>query len=247
MKTTFAELGIPFPLYEAPVSLSDDSDYEGVATCCVCGTANVHCFRLGIPADLILPCPSCGADNGVDVHDKAAANCRNCGVSIPYPPGIATKKEPKICYDCLRAGKAAISKSTEFGTVSCNEAFSGVTGGIPGLRQDQFENVVLDPDEEWVGVRLPEEIMFELLRTPTYGTWQGECWLFCCRYPMTFLGEWRHEHFERRAADGDGEQLYYSVVEDVSPDSWDALGHGLSVYVFDCKRCGKLRAHFDSD
>lgn len=169
---------------------------------------------------------------------------RICGATIPYPPHIATKKEPKTCYHCLRAGKATISKDTEFGMVSCNEAFSGVTNGVPGLRQDQFESVVIDADDEWVRVKLPDDILLELTRTPTYGTWQGECWLFCCRFPMTFIGEWHHEQFNQRAPDGNGEQLYYSVIEDVPPDTWNALGHGLSVYVFECN---KLRAHFDSD
>jgi uncharacterized protein CbrC (UPF0167 family) len=89
--------------------------------------------------------------------------------------------------------------------------------------------------------------MFELLRTPGYGTWQGECWLFCCRYPMAFVGEWHWEQFEGRAADGNGEALYYAVVEDVPAGTYDMLGHRLSVYVFECKRCGKLRAHWDSD
>ncbi len=247
MKRTFADLGIPFPLYEAPVSPSDDSDYIGKGTCSICGTANAHCFRLGIPADLVIPCPSCGTPNGVDVVDGAAVDCRACGAAVPFPPNVAAHKEPKCCFGCLRAGRAAITKDTEFGMVSWNEVVSGVTNGVPGLRQDQFEPVVVDPAEDWVGVRLPEAILLELVRTPTYGTWQGECWLFCCRHPMTFLGEWHQEQCERRAGVGSGEGLYYSVVEDVPPDTWDALGHALSVYIFECKRCGKLRGHFDSD
>lgn len=247
MKTTFANLGIPFPLYEAPISPTDDSDYAGTGTCCICGTANVHCFHLVIGADLIIPCPSCRMNYGVDVNDKAAVECRACGAAVPYPPNVASKKEPKTCYDCLCAGKATITKDTEFGMVSCNELFTGVTNGVPGLRQDQFESVLLDPDEECVGVRLPDEIMLELAHTPTYGTWQGERWLFCCRYPMTFVGEWDHDQFNQRAGDGDGERLYYSAVEDVPGDTWDALGNSLCAYVFECKRCGKLRAHFDCD
>lgn len=161
-----------------------------------------------------------------------------------FPPNAAAEREPKSCYDCLRAGKVAITKDTEFGMVSWNEV---VTNGAPGLRQDQFESVVIDTAEEWVGVRLPEAILLELVRTPTYGTWQGECWLFCCRYPMTFQGEWHQEEFDRHAAGRSGEELYYSVVEGAPQDTWDALGHALSAYVFECKRCGKLRGHFDSD
>jgi uncharacterized protein CbrC (UPF0167 family) len=195
----------------------------------------------------MMACPACGVVNGLDVHNKAPVNCRACDASIEFPPSVAARKEPKTCYTCLRSGKAALTKDTEFGMVSWDQAFSGVTNGVPGLRQDQFESVVLDAQEDWVGVKLSEEIMFELLRTPTYGTWQGECWLFCCRYPMTFVGEWLHDEFTRQAPDGDGERFYYEAIADIPEGSWDALGQGLSVYVFECKRCGKLRAHWDSD
>jgi len=34
------------------------------------------------------------------------------------------------------------------------------------------------PDSDWVGARLPPEMMFELLRTPAYATIQGEQWQF---------------------------------------------------------------------
>jgi uncharacterized protein CbrC (UPF0167 family) len=244
---TYSALGIPFPLYEAQVEPSDDSDYAGRGTCRICGVVDTHCFYLGIGTALIIPCPSCSIDNGLDVSDKASANCRRCGSSIPFPTSIATKKEPKVCYSCLRAGKVAFTKDTEFGMISEQEAYSGVTNGVPGLEQDQFEAIVVDAEEDWVGVKIPREVMCELLRTPCYGTWQGECWLFCCRYPMTFVGEWGPEHFEERAADGAAEELFNSVVEDVLPRAWHTLGIGISVYVFECKRCGKLRAHHDSD
>ncbi|MCE9524521.1 MAG: CbrC family protein [Planctomycetales bacterium] len=244
-KTTFAELGIPFPLYEAPVSASGDSDYAGTGTCCICGSKDAQCFHLGGSA-LIVACPKCGTPNGLRVRDKKSFDCRICNTSIPFPTTVAAKKEPKTCYSCLRAGKAAITKDTEFGMVSWEQAFSGVTNGVPGLVQDQFESVVIDADEDWVGVNLPEEVMFELLRTPTYGTWQGECWLFCCRHPMTFLGEWQQTDFEQQAKDADGERLYYSI-KGIPEDSWSSLGHGLSVYVFKCNKCGGLRAHSDSD
>ncbi len=244
---TFTELGIPFPLYDAPVAASDGSDYAGEGTCCICGAGNAPCFSLGIGTALIIPCPSCNTDNGLNISDKTSVSCRKCNESITFPSNVAAKKEPKTCYKCLRDGKAALTKGTEFGMISWNQAFSGVTNGIPGLEQDQFESVVIDADDDWIGVRLPKEIMFELLRTPAYGTWQGECWLFCCKYPMTYMGEWHHEDFDRNAPDGAGEELYYSVVEDAPPESWDGLGHGLSVYVFKCMRCGKLRSHCDFD
>jgi hypothetical protein len=53
---TFADLGIPFLLFEAPTD--EPSDYAGLATCRLCGGRNRHCFELGIGDALILPCPS---------------------------------------------------------------------------------------------------------------------------------------------------------------------------------------------
>lgn len=248
MPSTFADLGIPFPLYEAPVAASDDSDYAGTGSCCICGAKGAHCFQLGIGTAVMLPCPACNAMNGLDVDDKRNVECRSCGGPISYPSQVAAKREPKACYNCLRGGRAALTKDTEFGMVSWEQAFAGVSGGVPGLEQDLFEQVpVDDDDDEWFGVRLPKEIMFELLRTPTYGTWQGERWLFCCRQPMTFLGEWQREQFDARAIDSDGESLYYETLEDSPEDTWDWLGERLCAYVFQCKLCQKLRGHYDMD
>lgn len=246
MSSTFAELGIPFPLYE---SFVDGTEFAGIGTCCICLTRNSPSFRLGVGADVIIPCESCSTENGLDVDDKASKGCRNCGARVPFPEGIALRKEPKTCYSCLRAGKAALSKDTEFGLITWEHAVLGVTHGVPGLNTEEFETVLTFEEEEenWYGVRLPRESMLELLRTPTYSTWQGEHWLFCCCYPMTFVGNWDHQEFDRRAPDGNGERLYYSVVESVPSDSWDGLSNALSVYVFQCKSCGKLRAHYDFD
>ena len=63
---------------------------------------------------------------------------------------------------------------------------------------------------------------------------------------MTFVGEWKHEEFEQHSDDGDGERLYYSL-EGAAADTWNSLGHGLSAYLFKCRMCKNLRAHFDSD
>ena len=46
--------------------------------------------------------------------------------------------------------------------------------GLPGLNHPDFEMVPLEGEEDWAGARVPTEWMLELLRTPTYSTWQGE-------------------------------------------------------------------------
>jgi hypothetical protein len=50
-----------------------------------------------------------------------------------------------------------MTKDTEFGMVSWDQAFRGVTHGVPGLWTDQFEVVPIDPDRDWNGVRIPSE------------------------------------------------------------------------------------------
>lgn len=95
VKTTFAELGIPFPLFEAA---SDDSDYVGNGACCICGAANAPCFSLGIGTALMIACPNCRTVNGLDVHNKANVNCRACAASVEFPASVAAGIEPKTCY-----------------------------------------------------------------------------------------------------------------------------------------------------
>ncbi len=130
--------------------------------------------------------------------------------------------------------------------ISWEQAFEGVTHGRPGLHRPDFEMVPKESD--WVGVRLPQEIMFELLRTPTYSSIQGEQWQFCCGQPMVFVGEWSQEAFARRAPDGNGQRFFEEIVQDSKPGLWeDRLDDVIEVYVFRCALCERLTAHWDTD
>jgi uncharacterized protein CbrC (UPF0167 family) len=240
MSQTFTELGIPFPLFEAPVD--DASEYCGVGACSLCGAAGRHCFELGIGCAVMCACPSCGTENGLDADDWAAVACRQCEANVPFP--ALGKGEIRVCYECLRAGKAAIAKGTELGMISSDQAFEGVTNGIPGLDRDDFEMV--SQGDDWVAVRLPQAIMWELLRTPTYSTIQDDCWQFCCRQPMVFLGQWSRKQFSRRAPDGDGRRLFDAIVQEPIKGLWeDELHDETGIYAFRCNSCGRLTAHWD--
>ena len=128
--------------------------------------------------------------------------------------------------------------------ISWDQAFDGVTHGVPGLRRTDFE--LVPKEDDWVGVRLPKATMFELLRTPTYNTIQGEGWLFCCRQPMIFVGEWSRQDFTRRAPDGDGRRYFEEIVRHTVPGLWEDRLHDITgVYVFRCPSCGKITAHWD--
>ena len=240
MAQTFAQLGIPFVLFEGP---SDQAiEYCGVGTCSLCGSKRQHCFRLDIGCAVMRECPNCGTVNGLDANDREDCSCRQCENAVPFPD--LGEAEIKTCYACLRSGKAAITKDTELGMVSWEQAFEGVTHGIPGLNRSDFEMVAKEDD--WVGAKLPQETMFELLRMPRYSSIQGERWQFCCREPMVFLGEWSRDEFAKRAPDGDGRRLFEEIVQDTVPGLWEDQLHDITgVYVFKCKSCGRLTAHWD--
>lgn len=100
-------------------------------------------------------------------------------------------------------------------------------------------------DFDWEAVRVPHVHLMELLRTPTYSTWQGEHWLFCCQQPMVYLGEWSPQNFEQYAGAGKGRALFDVVVPDAVDWLW---GHGgAGIYVFRCAVCGRLDSHWDFD
>jgi uncharacterized protein CbrC (UPF0167 family) len=88
--------------------------------------------------------------------------------------------------------------------------------------------------------------MFELLRTPSYLTIQGEQWLFCCKAPMVFVGSWSRDRFTKEAPDGDGRAYFESIVADPVPGLWeDQLHDATGIYVFRCPACRRLKAHWD--
>src|SRR2546423_840815 len=101
MSKTFAQLGIPFPLFDAPIT--DAADYMGIGSCSLCAKPKQHCFELGIGAALMMNCPECGTENGLDAADRANAPCRKCGSSLKFPH---INGEIFACYSCLRAGEA---------------------------------------------------------------------------------------------------------------------------------------------
>lgn len=243
---TFAELGIPFPLFEADAV--EATEYRGLGVCIVCGTRDVHCFR---PRVVPVLCPSCDAENWLDVplHEPpmVAGNCSTCHMPLPNGLGFA-------CYACLRASRVTLGKDTELGMVGLEHARTGLTHGLPGLDHPDFEMVPLpnssswEFEAAWVQARVPSEHLLELIRTPTYSTWQGEQRLFCCGAPMVYVGAWTPETFTQHAPDGDGRAFLNRVVG-VNGEQADRLWRGgydaASIYVFRCSRCARLRAHCD--
>lgn len=250
---TFAELGIPFPLFEADAS--EATDYRGLGVCIVCTAQDVHCFK---PSAVPVICPSCYAENWLEVphHEPPMVEglCSACHTRLPGGLGLA-------CYACLRAGRVTLGKDTQLGLVGREQAESGLTHGLPGLNHPDFEMVPLpkpsaenewvrlvpwEYEQEWVQARVPSEYLYELIGTPTYSTWQGEKWLFCCGAPMIYIGAWTPETFTLQSLDGDG-RAFFNRVMTLDDEYADQLWRGgyASFYVFRCQRCANLRAHFD--
>src|SRR5689334_13847974 len=86
MANTFADLGIPFPLFEAP--LTDTSEYLGLAQCCFCTREAVHCFAVNTTDKIVVSCRHCSEQMGLDARQGNKENCRSCGQEILFPDGL---------------------------------------------------------------------------------------------------------------------------------------------------------------
>jgi len=240
MTPTFAQLGIPFPLFEAPADQAHE--YYGLNNCSLCDEEETHCFHLGIGCAVMVECPRCGVINGLDADDRTDCACRGCNTLVPFPE--LGDEEILVCHGCLQSGKAAITKDTELGMISWEQAFNGITQGLPGPKRYDFEMV---PGESgWIGVRLPQKHMFDLLRTPTYQTVQGERWLFCCGQPMIFVGKWGRDEFIEREPDEVGRITIENAGQRSILDVWESRPYDIiDIYVFRCGACGNMKANWD--
>lgn len=243
--STFADLGFPFPIFEAPAS--EATNYVGVGVCRLCEANDRPCLDLK-DDDLIRSCPSCGAVNGLVASGRPIETfCRACEAPVSFPEQSDDDSPFLVCAECLRAGRMAIAKETEFGFVDWEEAVEGLTRHLPEPPEsDQFEVV---PIRDSFGARIPGESLWELLRSPGYPSWQGENWLFHCRRPMIYKGTWEsiaktHQHPDRPA-------IFKGLFADDDPyREWDheEFEYGSpTLYIFQCRDCGLHRAHHDCD
>lgn len=266
--TTFADLGIAFPLFEAPVRAC--ASHVGPQVCPLCNTEQRYFQRISEVA-WVGPCPDCGttnrrtADEGTFDGTNFAWRCSACEANLTSLILKWAEEKRLVCYRCVKERGIKFVKDTEFGMVDPGSVSTGITGGVPGLAEAEgFELVVVDENwndtdiEEYrvvsMGVRIDPEHLRELLRTPTYFGWQEETWLFCCRRPMIFVGHW----FDvvRVLAPPDRGELFRQIYETVSPDfAWPCDDYQAAssqfeksdpeMYVFRCPECQRLRGHVD--
>ena len=110
MAVTFAQLGIPFPLFAAPID--ETTDYVGAKVCKLCGILQPHTFRVDA---VMIPCSSCNSINALETNSRHDAECSQCKSIVPFPN--REDDSIQVCYSCLREGKAAIVQDTELGMV----------------------------------------------------------------------------------------------------------------------------------
>jgi hypothetical protein len=181
--------------------------------------------------------------------DEAGA-CRACATHVEL-------RFARACYACFRAGKVDCSTDTELGLVTAADAAAGLTQGFPGCSKADArgtERVPKRRGEPYARFRADPALLTELLRTPSYSTWQGANWLFCCGGPMVFIGNVDRPELEAWSAEAacSMEQLVSGLlapepIEDPERFVDKILSGGRSVYAFRCPRCHRRRAHWDMD
>lgn len=154
------------------------------------------------------------------------------------------------CYTCFRTDRVRVTQNTELGLVTPEDALAGLTGGVPasldldprGTRSSPSDENDGDADDPFVRFHVDVQPLQELLRTPSYTTWQGESWLFCHAAPMIFLGD-------RAVVDLDPEDLPAMLAPEVIDDPEEFLDEVLQqkrfLYVFRCAHCNERRAHWE--
>lgn len=240
---TFADLGIPFPLFEAPIATCPD--YVGAQHCCLSRQRKDHCFRLGIGSWVRIRCQGCGGDLFLAPAEDPfrAATCRHCGA--PTPPPLCQQEKAFVSYEALRAGLAGFTKDSDFGMISWEQMESGWTHGVPGAQFPGFDTRTTA--EGWVQVRLARETLSELTRTPEFVTWQGAHWLFQGVQPMIYIGEWKKRDFEIHAPNGmRPEEFFSQVLRGFDLRLWQ-YADKVCIYIFRDGLTGAYAAFYDMD
>ena len=95
--------------------VGEAAEYKGRGRCSLCSKEALHCFEAGIGDDVIVPCPRCATEVGLDVDTRSGGACADCGAGVGFPDlGDSTVL---ACYRCLRSGRFALKKDTELGII----------------------------------------------------------------------------------------------------------------------------------
>lgn len=250
----FTRNGTPFPLFRAPLQTVHGTNKSG--RCALCERDFLHLFDIGLNDYLVQPCRECrspvGHRIGWSEEVPGIAKCPRCKTHNRWPARLP--RSFSVCYECLHAGKVAVSHEFEGGHVEYGLTIQKLARVHSGrdARAHGFQTKILkrygDGSRSY-GAYFPVAALMELHRTPRYMAMQREYWPFHCGHFMTFLGNWDQDDFNR-AFDGEGFALFrrWASWPEMAEDWWDWLEGGVGVsYVHHCEGCKSYRIFVDSD
>ena len=271
---TFQELGIPFPLFEAPIECS--GSFFECDDCSFCGSESVPCFEIE-PEEKIVECFKCEGQSTREWGPTQKAACAQCKSDFVNE---LEEEDLRICYPCLREGRAALEKTTELGVVSLREALTGevdlslaFTSAMacgfdpeslpklclpnllngPGTYFSQRLDFLKKHSSRRPGrLEMAKEDLYELLRTPSFITWQQDFWFFCCQRPMIFIGEWSIADFAKYDGRLNGWRAFKELLGATESDLpvWKSLAGDSDTiggpYLFRCQICREHRGYWDA-
>ncbi len=240
---TFAELGIPFRLYEAPIACC--SNFLGRGACSLCQRPEQWIFRAGVGDYLVVACAHCDQINALGCSDKKDVTCSKCAELMIWP--LSRVDDVRVCYNCMRAGRVWFTQDTALGMVRWEDAQRGWTHGVPLEMNVSLSSRPSADDPEWYEYALPPDDAEELGRTPGYISWQSESWPFHCGRVMVYIGEPK-----ARPRSENTPEVVAAVEALIEREGWDLKGVDpwksfLCVYVFRCDVCGAFDGHVDCD
>jgi ankyrin repeat protein len=158
-----------FPLYQAPIPLVK-------AHCTICNVEKPTCPGVEY---LVAPCPSCDRPRPWPVEfANEITRCDWCERQAEWPSEWPWESDDiRVCVDCLRAGHAAISHSTDLGFIDPSISIKGMLRGrkyvLAKAKEHGFETTVLETygdGSQSLGVHLPQALIDDLMRTPRHPT-----------------------------------------------------------------------------
>lgn len=167
---------------------------------------------------------------GAGVFEKSKDVCACCGRSrgwIYDGPVYCAGDEPALCPWCIADGSAAEKFACTFNDTGVLHHRAGDDRDPPPLELDEVAT-----------------------RTPGFTTWQGNSWFACCGHAAAYLGDADEDDLRGRWA-----EVVPMLIADSGGafDEAEELVNGLErggspgVYVFRCRRCGRLGGYFDMD
>lgn len=242
------DLGLNFPLNDGDLEGCDM--YAGPGTCALCARDG-HLFCFGIGGYTHAPCSSCKSSLLVHVVEGRAA-CACGGRSAPIARD--ERGQLRACFACFREGRALLVHDTELGMIDPVISSDGFTHGVPVDPEEAtaFRGFRTQEGEDgWLRLFVGHEAVSELLRTPTFSTWQGSVWRFCCQRPMRYVGEWDEARLIEHAGDAQAAESALAVMLGDQDDEgvWEDVVRGSvgGPYVFECTACSTYRASVDRD